>query len=78
MYETSRNQAIGAIAGGSYGAPKQSVLEDPSHRTIAENLDRKMQLCMNEYERLKAIKAKLGGKPLLELTIGELRQAMDY
>ena len=68
----ARNRDIGGLG-------PQEVVEDPGQRTIAENLERKMQRCLDEYERLKAVKAKLGGnQPLLALTIGELRQAMDY
>ena len=75
MYaETNQGKSAG-LSGGQ----AMMLQEDPGQRTIAENLDRKMQQCMEEYERLKGIKAKLGGnQPLLALTIGELRRAMDY
>lgn len=68
-------------AQGLAGFPvaKGEICEDPGSRTILQNLDRRIERAEAERNRLLAIKEKLSQPGnIMNLTISELRQAMDY
>jgi hypothetical protein len=47
-------------------------------RTIRENIDLQIQQAIDNVERLKGVKASMEKSGLLDVKIGDLRQAMNY
>lgn len=53
--------------------------EDPSELSVLDNLDRQIDFCERELERLRRIKSQLTtGVGLGEMKISDLRRAMQY
>jgi len=54
---------------------EKSVLQR-ANLTVGENIDLKIRQLQAEIDRLEASKSTLG--PLLEMKIGDIREAMNY
>jgi len=54
---------------------KEAVLQR-ANLTVGENIDLKIRQLQAEIDRLEASKSTLG--PLLEMKIGDIREAMNY
>lgn len=83
MDEYTDVKALGKLMGENYAmesAAKQAgqVMGSPVNFTIRQNIDAKIARAIDHVDVLRATKARLEKSGLLDVPIGDLRDAMNF